>query len=92
MIIGFKGKGTKDKIVIDTPFAVIPLQEGIKLYPLDLELIGKPIETLELQKSAVLYNTEPSDVLKKEYIRILKGEPRSEDPAQAEITQETQEK
>jgi hypothetical protein len=87
MIIGFSTDAGDNGVGINKPFSVIPLKEGIKLYPLDLELIGNPIENLVLQKANVLYQTDPSEVLKKEYVRIIKGEPKSEDPSQSDISE-----
>jgi hypothetical protein len=67
-------QGTQEGYRIDTPFNVIPMKEGIKLYPMDIELVGKQIESVVFTDDKIYYVTDPSKVLIDEYTRLKNGE------------------
>ena len=81
MIIG-TAKENKKEIILDRPFALIPLKEGIRLYPLDLELVGRVLEEVPFERSNILYITTPSTVLISEYIKLRDAESKTEEGAE----------
>ena len=85
MVIGENTLLDDERIVLSDPFALVPMKEGIRLYPFDLELIGEAIGTVKFDTHNVLYVADPSDTLKDEYIRLKNTE------LQKEIEKETQE-
>ena len=78
MVIGTVTKETKNEILVQNPFALIPLKEGIRLYPLDLELVGRVLEEVPFEKRNILYATVPSQVLISEYIKLRDNELQSQ--------------
>ncbi len=69
---------TKGKISIDTPFAMIPMEEGIRLIPLDIDLIGVKMDSIELTTDKVMYSIKPSQLIIDEYNKLI-SEPEVQD-------------
>jgi hypothetical protein len=80
MVIGENTLLDDERIVLSDPFALVPVKEGIRLYPFDLELIGKAIGSVKFDTHNVLYVADPSDTLKDEYIRLKNGEVNEQEP------------
>ena len=66
MIIGY-GTKFENTTIIEKPYNVIPAMDGLQLYPLDAELIGKEIPQMEIHNSNTIYITEPGDNLIESY-------------------------
>jgi len=83
MLIG-ETEQTKTKTKIKKPFSLIPLQEGLRLVPLDIELTGVEMEEIELSNDKVFYTVKPTDVIINEYKKLLENptpqEPQKETP------------
>jgi len=62
-----KGKNT----TIKNPFAMIPMEDGIRLIPLDIDLIGVRMDELVLTDDKVFYVSEVSKVIADEYEKLL---------------------
>ena len=77
LIIGETGN-INNGVVISKPFALIPMEEGLRLIPLDIDLIGNQIESLNLSNDKIMYSTEPSKVISDEYLKLLNGETETE--------------
>jgi hypothetical protein len=87
MVIGYT-KETPEGIQIKDPYNVIPMKEGIRLIPMDIELIGNPITEVEFTTDKIYYSVEPSKVIADEYERLLKE--FKEGPDQKEPETETE--
>jgi hypothetical protein len=76
-------------VVIQDPFAMIPMEEGIRLIPLDIDLIGARMDVLELTADKVFYTKKLSDVIVNEYHKMLKlGDDVQVETAENEVTTE----
>lgn len=60
-------------ITVNDPYNVVPGVDGIQIYPMDEEIVGRKIETIELYKSALMYYVEPSEELKDAYSLAMTG-------------------
>ncbi len=60
----------KNGVKITNPFAMIPMEEGIRMIPLDIDLIGSKIEEVFVQTENVFYSVEPSEVIVEEYNKL----------------------
>ena len=79
-----------DKVTIQDPFAMIPMEEGLRLIPLDIDLIGIRMEEIELTNDKVFYTSKLSPVIVKEYSRLLEEAKNPKEPeVQTEPEQET---
>lgn len=80
LIIG-KVSDLGDHYKVETPYNMIPHNDGITLFPYDKELVGKDIEHLEIYKNSSIYCTEPGHNIKTQYLQIISGietEPKKE--------------
>jgi tetrahydromethanopterin S-methyltransferase subunit B len=71
LVIGETEK-TKAGYQIKEPFAMIPMEECLRLITLDIDLIGTKIEELFLTEDKVMYSTDPSQLIIDEYTKLLK--------------------
>lgn len=62
-----------DTVIINLPYNIMPTQEGLQLYPMDAEIIGKELEYAEIDKQNTIYITTPGEQLIKSYKKALKG-------------------
>jgi hypothetical protein len=87
LIIG-ETERTDSGYQIKDPFSIIPMEEGIRLIPLDIDLIGVQKEEIFLTDDKVMYNENTSDVIIDEYKKLLENGPepqvQSKDEANAE--------
>jgi len=65
---------TKDKVVIENPYSMIPVEDGIKLIPIDVNFIGVIMEKIELTQDKVFYTSEVSKVIEEEYHKYLEAQ------------------
>jgi len=72
LIIG-KTTETSHLIKIIKPYSIQLDAEGIMMYPLDQEIIGKEIEKISLDKSNLMYWTNPGEKLTEHYIKATTG-------------------
>ena len=87
LIIGETITSNKGTVIKD-PFSMIPMEEGLRLIPLDIDLIGVKIPELILTEDKVFYTITPSEVIIQEYEKLLKGE--TPPVPEAEKTEETE--
>ena len=65
---------------IKDPFSIIPMEEGIRLIPLDIDLIGVQMEEIFLTDDKVMYNKNTSDVIISEYKKLLENSQNPKTP------------
>ena len=64
---------TSHIVTILNPYTVMPTGDGLEMYPLDLAIVGKDIEKITLDKSALLYWVIPGIELVDSYIKARTG-------------------
>ncbi len=72
LIIG-KVQDETDTIKIVNPYNVVPGVEGMEIYPMDKELVGREIPEIELYKTNLMYFTKPSAELESTYLSTVSG-------------------
>jgi hypothetical protein len=78
-----------DGVIITDPFAMIPMEDGIRLIPLDVDLIGAVMDVLELTNDKIFYTKNVSDVIINEYYKMLKGDENVQvEPVESEESEE----
>ena len=63
---------------IGNPFAMIPLEEGLRVIPLDIDLLGIKMDEITLTEDKIMYSIRPSEIIIKEYLKLRYG-PSEED-------------
>ncbi len=72
LIIG-KTDEADQNITIHNPYNVMPGVDGINLFKMDFEIVGKEIKEITLPKSILMYCTEPSQELINTYLKDISG-------------------
>ena len=90
LIVG-ETKQTAKNTTIKEPFAMIPMQEGIRMLPFDIELTGKRMEDITLSNDKIMYSVEPSSVIIDEYQKLLNGEETELEIKEPDVETETTE-
>ena len=81
LIIGETQEKENGTLILN-PYAVIPMQEGIRLLPLDIEITGVKMPEIYLSNDKIMYSVEPSTIIVDQYKKLL---------AESQESQETQE-
>ena len=76
--------------VIYNPYSMIPTEEGIRLFPLDVELTGVVQESISLTPDKVFYTVVPSDVIVERYQELLTAQDSNQDACETPEPQETE--
>ena len=64
-------KETKTKVTVQDPYGMIPMEDGIRLVPLDIEITGSKMESIEFSQDKVMYVHTLAPVIVAEYEKLL---------------------
>ena len=70
LIVG-ETKETAKQVTIQDPYGMIPMEEGIRLVPLDIEITGFKMPEITLTQDKVMYTTDISEIIIAEYHKLL---------------------
>lgn len=72
LIIG-KTTTSSTSFTIESPYEVIPTQEGVQLIPLDEHILGKKIQLINIAINNTIYSNECSQELTNSYLSTISG-------------------
>ncbi len=79
---------TPEKVIINEPYSMIPVEDGIKLMPIDVNFIGVIMDKIELTNDKVFYVSEVSKVIEDEYHKYLEAQKNPPEPEKAETKED----
>ncbi len=62
-----------DGATIYKPYSVVPTSDGIQIYPLDMEIIGKEIPEITIDQVNIFYITGCAQELENLYLQEISG-------------------
>jgi hypothetical protein len=72
-IIGKEDRYGDATVTIKDPYMLFPDPSGIMIMPYDEVILGKKIKEIKVKQDQILYNEEPSETLRNQYLEQLSG-------------------
>lgn len=61
------------KLIVKKPYDLFPTAEGISIFPMDKQILGKDIEEIVIDIDNIIYSEEPSEKIVKAYQEARSG-------------------
>ena len=72
LIIG-KVSQSGNYLKVQSPYNVVPGVDGINLFEMDKEIVGKSIDEISLCVDQLIYFTQPGEELRNAYLQAISG-------------------